>query len=91
MASAKKVWRSGVRFDCPECGTLLRDDVAHSPFADESCTKCGGALRLVAFSDSPHMAGDAKWFRCQACAQLHMLRRGELVTTQPRSGFAEFA
>lgn len=90
MAAEKRVWRSGVRFDCPECGTLLREDELHRKTHDSPCQECGGALRLVAFSDS-RMTGDARWFKCEGCGRLYMFRRGELVTTQPRAGFAEFA
>lgn len=90
MTTDGKVWRSGVRFDCPECGTLLRDDDQHREIHDEGCAECGGDLRLVAVSDS-RMTGDAKWFKCEGCGQLYMHRRGELVTTKPRTGFAEFA
>lgn len=37
------------------------------------------------------MVQGADWFRCLECKQLYMRRRGEIVETKPRSGFAEYA
>lgn len=85
----KRVWRSGVRFDCPECGRLWKDDEAHAPTKASGCLDCGGNLRMVGKGDSPSVGG-ANWYRCLACKGLFMHRRGELVPTQPRTGFAEF-
>lgn len=36
------------------------------------------------------VVGNAKWFRCERCEQLHMHRRGEFVKTGERSGTTEF-
>jgi phage FluMu protein Com len=88
MTDQKRVWRSGVRFDCAECGKLLKDDAEHSESIDSGCPKCGGNLRLV--GQGERMVEHAQWFRCLACEQLYMKRRGEIVETKPRSGFVEF-
>jgi hypothetical protein len=86
--STKRVWRSGVRFDCPECGKLLKDDVKHAETMAGGCASCGGDLRLVGRGE--RMVEGALWFRCLSCDQLYMKRRGEVVETRPRSGFEEF-
>ncbi len=88
MAEAKRVWRSGVRFDCPECGRLWKDDADHAPQLEAACSECGGMLRLVGKGEA--MVQGAEWYRCLSCRALFMKRRGELVPTRPRSGFAEF-
>lgn len=90
MPPEKKVWRSGVRFDSPETGELLKNDHDNYPPKEKgSCPECGGRLKLVALGDSP-MVGDANWFRCLDCQELFMHRRKETVKTPPRSGFDEF-
>lgn len=76
-----------MRFDCPECGLLLKEDAVHAETHDESCS-CGGELRLVARGE--RMVEHAKWYRCESCEQLYMQRRGEVVETRPRAGFEEF-
>ena len=87
---ADRIWRAGVRFDCPECGALLKDDKRHYPPEDAgSCPTCDGHLKVVGLGDSPQV-GDANWFRCIDCEQLFMRRRGETVPTQPKTGFDEF-
>lgn len=88
MAS-KRVWRAGVRFDCPDCGKLLKDDAAHAAVLRKECRQCAGDLRLVGKGE--RMVEFAEWYRCLSCAQLYMKRRGEMVETRPRSGFSEFA
>jgi len=85
----KRIWRSGVRFDCPYCGKLLKDDEEHAPALAGACHDCRGDLRMVGRGDSPNV-GDANWYRCLACQQLYMHRRGELVKTGARTGFEEF-
>lgn len=85
----KRIWRAGVRFDCPTCGRLWKDDKDHSPTFPHGCTKCGGDLRMVGQGASPQV-GDANWYRCLSCKSLFMHRRGEVVPTGPRTGFAEF-
>lgn len=85
----KRIWRAGVRFDCPECGKLWKDDEVHAKMLAASCLECGNDIRLVGKGDSPSV-GDANWFRCLSCKQLHMFRRGELVKTGTRTGFEEF-
>jgi hypothetical protein len=86
----KRVYRSGVRFDCKICGKLLRDDNQHAPMLRACCLACRGDLKLVAIGEDMQLVGDAKWYRCVRCKQLHMNRRGEMVQTQPRAGFKEF-
>lgn len=88
MAEKKRVWRSGVRFDCPECGKLLKDDSEHADHIEGACEKCGGTLRLVGHGEA--MVQGAMWYRCLDCKALYMKRRGEIVPTKPRSGFDEF-
>jgi hypothetical protein len=88
MASTKRVWRSGVRFDCERCGLLWKDDEQHAPQLDRACVKCGGDLRLVGLGE--RMVENARWYRCLDCHAVHMERRGELVETRERSGFAEY-
>jgi len=88
-AEGKRVSRAGVRFDCVECGRLLRDDDDHSERLAKACPRCGGELRLVGKGE--RMVDFAKWYRCQACAGLSMVRRGEIVPTKPRAGFSQFA
>lgn len=90
MIDKKAVVRNGARFDCERCGTLLRDDDFHRTIHKQPCSKCGGELRMVAYSVS-RMTGDAKWFKCERCGEYYMHRRGELVDTKPRSGFDQFA
>ncbi len=85
---AKRVWRSGVRFDCPKCGRLWKDDDEHAPVLEAACLSCGGDVKLVGKGDP--MVGQANWYRCLGCKQLFMSRRGEFVPTGARSGFAEF-
>jgi hypothetical protein len=86
--SQKRVWRSGVRFDCPECGKLLKNDPEHATLLIAGCAKCHGDLRLV--GQGERMVESAAWYRCLDCKQLYMKRRGEIVETKPRSGFDEF-
>jgi predicted RNA-binding Zn-ribbon protein involved in translation (DUF1610 family) len=88
MSTDSKIWRSGVRFDCPECGALLKDDAVHATAIDGGCSSCGGDLRLVGKGD--RIVESAEWYRCLECKQLYMKRRGEIVETKPRSGFEEF-
>ena len=88
-STTKRVWRAGVRFDCPDCGTLLRDDDEHAKHLPEPCAECGGKLRLV--GQGEQMVEFAKWYRCEGCSALFMRRRGETVPTKPRTGFADFA
>ena len=87
QAAKKRVWRSGVRFDCPECGNLWRDD-EHAERLPR-CPSCEGILRLVGMGE--RMVEFAKWYRCTSCNGLFMRRRGEIVATKPRSGFADYA
>lgn len=89
MAEPKRVWRSGVRFDCPDCGKLLKDDAEHAAVIADGCPRCSGDLRLV--GQGERMVENAQWYRCLACKQLYMKRRGEIVETKPRNGFDEFA
>jgi uncharacterized C2H2 Zn-finger protein len=88
MAEAKRRWRAGVRFDCPDCGRLWKDDADHAEHLVDGCAECQGTLRLVGAGE--RMVEGADWFRCLDCRQLYMRRRGEVVPTRPRSGFAEF-
>lgn len=88
MGSDTRIWRSGVRFDCPDCGQLLKNDPAHATQIDGGCASCGSDLRLVGKGD--RIVEHAEWYRCLDCKQLYMKRRGELVETKPRSGFDEF-
>ena len=89
MADTKRIWRSGVRFDCPECGQLWRDDLDHSETLRAGCPWCGGDTRMVGKGD--HIVQWAKWFKCLSCGELAMQRRGEVVRTGARSGFDKFA
>jgi ssDNA-binding Zn-finger/Zn-ribbon topoisomerase 1 len=86
----KAILRSGVRFNCPECGRLWKDDPQHAESRRKACPKCSGDLQMVARGEDPMLVGDAKWFRCTGCFTLYMHRRGELVPAQPRAGFREF-
>lgn len=88
QAKGHRIWRSGVRFDCPDCGKLLKDDDQHSETLGSGCAACGGDLRLV--GQGERMVEHAQWYRCLACHALFMKRRGEVVETRPRSGFDEF-
>lgn len=88
-ADRKRVWRSGVRFDCPECGKLWRDDLDHADILPGGCPTCGGLLSLVGQGEA--LVEFAKWYRCADCDGLFMKRRGEIVPTKPRNGFSEFA
>lgn len=85
---AKRVWRSGVGFDCPDCGLLWRDDAVHGEIRPEPCGDCGGVVRLVGAGE--RMVESAKWYRCLSCSQLWMWRRRELVRTGTRAGMDEF-
>src|SRR5262249_39424283 len=87
-SDGRRVWRSGVRFDCPDCGKLLKDDTQHSETVARGCVACDGTLRLVAKGE--RMVEHALWYRCLSCHRLYMKRRGEVVETRPRSGFDEF-
>jgi predicted RNA-binding Zn-ribbon protein involved in translation (DUF1610 family) len=80
-------WRSHVDFACPECGQLLVACDVHFP-ADRACLACAGQAKLIGIG-SPTV-GNARWFRCLACSQLHMLRRNEFVNTGERAGTEEF-
>lgn len=86
--AGERVWRSGVRFDCPDCGRLWKDDPDHAASVEAGCPACGGDLRLV--GQGERMVQNARWYRCLSCSALYMERRGELVETRERSGFAEF-
>ncbi len=86
----KRVYRSGVRFDCPGCGRLWKDDLKHSPPLRKACPACVGDLKLVAKGEVHVLVGDAIWLRCLACKGLFMKRRGEIVATTPRAGFSQF-
>jgi len=86
----RRVYRSGVRFNCPQCGLLYRDDTEHSEVISNKCMRCGHGLKLVARGENRTLVGDACWFRCTGCRQLYMRRRGSVVVTGPRSGFAEY-
>jgi hypothetical protein len=86
--SQKRVWRSGVRFDCPDCGKLLKDDEEHAAVISSGCAKCSGDLRLVGKGE--RMVEYAEWYRCLDCKQLYMKRRGDVVETRPRSGFDDY-
>jgi predicted RNA-binding Zn-ribbon protein involved in translation (DUF1610 family) len=85
----KRILRTGVRFSCDECGELLIHD-KHSAPSKHRCIVCEGPLVLVATSANSMLVGDAVWYRCPGCRQLHMRRRGELVVTEDRTGFREF-
>jgi hypothetical protein len=85
--AGERVWRSGVRFDCPDCGRLWKDDPEHAASIQGGC-QCGGELRLVGLGE--RMVENARWYRCLSCSALYMDRRGELVETGERSGFADF-
>lgn len=89
-ASSKRVYRSGVRFDCAQCGKLLKDDEEHEVLLKKLCPICSGDLKLVAIGEDMQLVGDARWFRCITCKNLYMQRRSELVATQPRMGFKEY-
>lgn len=89
MASPRRVLRAGVRFDCPDCGKLWRDDEEHAERLQDQCSHCAGVLRLVGVGEP--LVQSARWYRCQNCGTLFMSRRGEIVETKPRMGFAEFA
>lgn len=84
----KRIWRSGVRFDCPDCGLLWRDDIEHAELIAEGCPECHGTLSLVGLGES--IVEFAKWYRCVNCGALAMKRRGEIVSAKPRTGFSEF-
>ena len=43
--SSERVWRSGVRFDCPECGKLWKDDADHAPAIAGGCNADFGYRR----------------------------------------------
>ena len=91
MSTTKRVYRSGVRFDCPVCGLLVKDDSEHTEILEGGCLSCQQTIKLVAVGEDAQLVGKGtKWFRCTACKQLHMFRRGELVLAQPRAGFNEF-
>ena len=81
----KPLIRSGVRYNCLECGLLLKDDTDHEIRMDGACLSCDGDLRVVALAANS-LVGDARWLRCLSCERLHMFRRRELVKTTERSG-----
>jgi len=83
-----RVYRSGVRFDCEVCGSLLRDCDSHHEGIADGCTACGGTLRLVGVGNA--LVEHARWYRCANCFELHMNRRGDVVPATPKNGFAEF-
>jgi predicted RNA-binding Zn-ribbon protein involved in translation (DUF1610 family) len=87
LATVARAWRSHVDFSCPDCGRLRVECDEH---ADEShhCITCDSDTRLVGVGGP--VVGNAKWYRCLSCGQLHMLRRGEFVKTGERSGTEEF-
>lgn len=80
-------WRSHVDYACPDCGKLLVGCDEHAP-ADRECLACGGPAKLIGVGNAN--VGNARWFRCTDCGQLHMLRRREFVKTGERSGSEEF-
>ena len=82
-----KPWRAHVDFSCPECGRLLVDCTDHFQ-SDQQCLSCGAPAKLIGIGSSK--VGNAQWYRSPSCGQLHMLRRGEFVTTGERSGTVEF-
>lgn len=86
----KGVYRSGARFDCPQCGSLWKDEKTHIVILAARCPECGSDLKLVGVGTNPSLVGDARWFRCVKCKSLFMQRRGEVVATAARSGFTEF-
>jgi DNA-directed RNA polymerase subunit RPC12/RpoP len=85
-----RVYRTGVRFDCPTCGKLLRDCTDHRGELEPRCSDCGGKLLMVAWGANAALVGDAKWYRCEDCGCLYMQRRGEVAKTGSRAGFDEF-
>lgn len=87
--SGDRIRRPGVRFDCPECGKLLRDDAEHAEQLDGAYPTCGKDLRIVGVGD--FIVERARWYRCLDCQGLFMRRRGEIVETKPKTGFKEFA
>lgn len=80
-------WRSHVDFACSDCGLLLRDCTDHGD-PGRACVACGNPTRLIGIGGP--VVGNARWFRCPGCGQLHMLRRGEFVKTGERAGTEEF-
>lgn len=88
VSGSKRIWRSGVRFDCEQCGQLWKDDIDHAPLRAHGCAKCNNDLRLVGLGE--RMVENARWYRCLKCSALYMDRRGELVETPERAGFLEF-
>lgn len=83
-----RVHKAGVFFDCSECGKLLRDCAEHNVSIPPDCPGCGGSLIVVGIGNG--MVQNAIWSRCRDCSKLWMKRRGELVETQPRSGFSQY-
>jgi hypothetical protein len=83
-----RVYRSGVHFDCPECGLLWKDDAVHGETKPGACSECGGDIRLVGVGN--RIVESARWFRCGSCRALFMQRRGEIVPTGPWAGFDQF-
>lgn len=75
-------------FDCEHCGRLLRDCSDHPP-DPKQCPHCGMDMKTVGIGNS--MVQYAIWLRCSGCRRLWMRRRGEVVETKPRAGFAKFS
>jgi hypothetical protein len=84
-----RIFKAGVRFDCPQCGKLWKDDLEHTKLVKRGCPGCSGDIRLVAVGEDP-LLSYAIWFRCIACKSLFMRRRGELIATKPRAGFGQY-
>jgi hypothetical protein len=80
-------WRAHVDFACPSCGRLLVECSEHLESGD-SCLGCGASTKLVGIGTAN--VGNARWYRCMSCGQLHMRRRGEFVKTGERAGTEQF-
>lgn len=87
IAPVSRPWRAHVDFACPSCGRLLAECDEHFE-SDRACLACGAPAKLIAIGTAN--VGNARWYRCTSCGQLHMQRRGEFVKTGERSGTVEF-